>query len=111
MKYEDVEVKSHGTVVEIIRVPIYESMQELASIDGEDVLAGYNRQIRADLINQARAEAARPKSLNQKPRRAQIDPEIVTELKKILTKYGTNRGCFSLFMRRIRRKVREFFNL
>ena len=110
MRYEDVEVRSHGTVVEIIRVPIYESLQEIIeSTNVEDALAKYNRQAKTDMMNEARTEAA-TKSLGQKPRRAQIGPEIEAEINEILEKYGsTNRGYFTLFMQRILLKVRGFF--
>jgi len=57
MKTESVEVKLKGKVVDVVDVPIYETVDELAGdIKEEEILQLINRQLRTDLCNKKRGE-------------------------------------------------------
>jgi len=57
MKTEVAEVKLKGKVVDVVDIPIYENVDELAAaMKEEEILALINRQIRTDLCNKKRGE-------------------------------------------------------
>ena len=72
------EVKSGGKVVDTIEIPVFENMKEMVAAYTEAKVLGLaNRQLAADLTNEARAAKTRTTSPTaQLTRMAKTNPEL-----------------------------------
>ncbi len=90
MKKEKKEVKSGGKVVDTIEIPIFENLKEMIAAYNEGKVLGLaNRQLAADLTNEARAAKTRTSSPTaQLTRMAKANPELQAQIDNLLKKYN-----------------------
>ncbi len=90
MKKEKKEVKSGGKVVDTIEIPIFENLKDMIAAYNEGKVLGLaNRQLAADLTNEARAAKTRTSSPTaQLTRMAKANPELQAQIDNLLKKYN-----------------------
>ena len=83
------EVKSGGKVVDVIEIPVFENLKEMVAAYNESKVLGLaNRQLAADITNEARAAKTRTASPTaQLTRMAKANPELQAQIDNLIKKY------------------------
>ncbi len=85
MTENTVEVKLKGKVVATVKVPSYDTLEDLMANVAEDkILSGFNRQNKADITNAARAEHRGPTAGKQKRRDMAFNLVFASDPNKLL---------------------------
>lgn len=88
MKKVKVDVKSKGTVLGTVEVPVYETLEEaIKASSKEDVLAAFNKKVSDGITNTFRSEQVREVSpIARLTKAAKTDPKVAAQIEAILAK-------------------------
>lgn len=86
MKHVEITVKSKGTELGKVKIPVYETLEEaIKASSKEAVLASYNKRIATDTTNSFRAGKTRTTSpAAQLARMAKADPNVAKKIEAML---------------------------
>ena len=95
MQKKKKEVKSDGKVVDTIEIPVFEALKEMVAAYSEAKVLGLaNRQLAADLTNEARAAKTRTTTpAAQLTRMGKMDPEVQAQIDALIKKYQPEDGA------------------